>query len=116
MKPPEFTTLEEADAWLRQQALVIEWTTGRRRLWLTEVVGGEGVIVSYNTTSTNTGGFIVLTYRTDGYGGIAEVLYARRFARRKLARDYALKQFGKYSPKWKRRWEARRATEPDAEG
>lgn len=107
MKPPEFTSLQEADAWLQQQALVVEWTTGARRLWLTEFPHGEGIIVSYNTTSTNTGGFIALTYRSDGYGGIGEVLWIRRFAKRKLAKDYAVKQYAKYSPKWRARRDRR---------
>lgn len=122
MKPPTFRSQKQADKWLRQQELLTEWTTGRRSLFLCEqqmgpsgqrrvglkTVGWFGIVVSYNTTATVTGGFIVVTYVVGSSGTPERILYVRRFTRRKHAKAAMLEQYGKYSPMWLARQEKRR--------
>jgi len=96
LKPPAFTTQDQADAWLDRTELFNDAMHGARQLWLAE----DQTIIGYNTKSIPRGGFCSFRYRPDENGMPVEILFIKHHARRAVARQRAALLYRKYAPKW----------------
>lgn len=103
---PKFTSVEEADAWFAEQA-----RARQRDDWLMahdQALHQDGCVrwacedghtlVTYTKAKVGLTPRYVCVVRRSG-----RVIYIRGFAKRKDARERALTEFGKSSPKWAKR-------------
>lgn len=106
MTIPKFESVEEADAWFAEQARIAQrddWLEAAERAlragecvrWSCE---DDKTVVTYTKAKVGkTPRYVCVVYRS------GRVIYYRGFAKRKDAKNRALTEFAKSSPRWAKR-------------